>query len=106
MTISAEGTAAAGDLLDRALELYRDLSVALRERITKFKGSSGVGDVDCVKDVEALRAHHKALQTVLEIEAGLVKRNRAGVQGEGGELDLDGARAEILARLAVWAAER
>ncbi len=106
MTISAESTAAASDLLERTLELYRDLSVALRERITRFKGSSGIGDVDCVKDVDALRAHHKALQTVLELEAGLVKRSRAGANGAGGELDLDGARAEILARLAVWPAAR
>lgn len=105
MVVSAEGVAAQGDLLERTLELYRDLSVALREQITRFKG--GIGDsTDATKEMDAaVRAHQKVLLTVLEIEAGLVKRSRAWA-GPGGELDLDAARAEILARLALWPAER
>ena len=41
------------------------------------------------------------LQTIIEIEASLGIRSRAS-DGAGGELDLGAARAEILARLAVW----
>ena len=96
MTISAiEPDRADEDRLARNLELYRDLSVALQERITVIR--AGGGDAGC-KD-----AHQRALQTVHEIEAGLVKKNRSWTDGGGGELDLAAARAEILARLAAWA---
>ncbi len=50
--------------------------------------------------VEAAKASQRQLQTVLELEASLVKRSRT--DGGGPALDLDAARAEILARLAVW----
>jgi hypothetical protein len=102
MTISAERRAAASDLLERTLDMYRDLSVALSERIAEFK--AGIGEADCKKPVGALQAHHRALQTVLDIEASLGIRNRACAAG-GAELDLTAARAEILAKLAVWVAE-
>ena len=105
MTISASDAAADSDRLDRSLELYRDLSVALRGQIAQLKAGTG-GDAGGKGAEEALRSYHRALQTVLEAEAGLVKRSRAGAGGAGGELDLDAARAEILARLAVWVAAR
>ena len=104
MTISASDAAADSDWLDRSLELYRDLSVALRGQIAQLKAGTG-GKADGKGAEEALRLYHRALQTVLDAEAGLVKRSRASVGGAGGELDLDAARVEILARLAVRVAE-
>jgi hypothetical protein len=105
MTISASDAAADSDKLDRSLELYRDLSVALRGQIAQLKAGAG-GDAGGTGAEEALRSYHGALQTVLEAEASLVKPSRAGAEGAGGELDLDAARAEILARLAVRVAAR
>jgi hypothetical protein len=90
------------DRLGRTLDLYRDLTVALRDRITLVKAGTG----EDVKDaLDAVRDHRKVLQTVLEIEASLGIRSRAWAGGTG-ELDLDAARAEIVARLAGWAAAR
>jgi hypothetical protein len=102
MTISAKAETRESDLLERALELYRDLSLALRGQIIALReGAGGSGDP---KERDALvRAHHAALQRVLDIEAGLGKRTQAG---GGAELDLDAARAEIRARLAQWLAGR
>lgn len=105
MTISASDEAADSDRLDRALELYRDLSVALRGQIDNLK--AGVASGKDVKDaVDALKVFTNAMNTAHDLEAGLVKRSRAGAGGAGACLDLDAARAEILARLAVWVAER
>jgi hypothetical protein len=101
MTISAD--AADSDRLERNLALYRDLTVALRDRIM-FLEAGHCNDGKGVADLA--EAHRKALQRVLDIEAGLGKRIKANDGGAGGELDLDGARAEVVARLAVWAAER
>lgn len=105
MTISAlDQTRADEDRLERNLELYRDLTVALRDQITLIK--QGGGDAGCKDVVEAAKAHHKALQTVLDLEASLVKKHKTWTDGSGGELDLAAARTEILARLAAWAGER
>jgi len=108
MTISALEEVRSSELLERNFELYRDLSVALRDRITLLKAGSAFSDKDeqaCKEAVEALKAQHRSLQSVLDIEASLVKRSRCWTDGGGGELDLDAARAEILARLAVWGDE-
>lgn len=105
MTLSASEDAADSDRLGRTLELYRDLSVALRGRIDQLK--AGTAGKDEGKDAEdALKSYQKILQTVLDLEASLVRRREAGAAGAGAGLDLDAARAEILARLAVWAAAR
>ena len=102
-------------MLEGSLELYRDLSVALRGVIARLKadagGFAGGGVADGGKaskseGVESiLSAHRKALQTVLDIEASFGKRRQAWADGAS-ELDLDAARAEIAQRLAVWLAER
>jgi hypothetical protein len=91
-------------LLGRALELYRDLSVALAERIAALKAGIGRKD-ECEDAVRSLDAHRRALQTVIDQEAKIGRRNREWAGGTG-ELDLDAARAEIVARLSVWAAAR
>jgi hypothetical protein len=100
MTISARDQAADSDRLDRSLELYRDLSVALGGRIAQLKAGTGE-DANCEQAADALKAHQRILQTVLDAEASLVKRSKAGAGGASVELDLDAARAEIVARLAV-----
>ncbi len=101
MTISALNQAADLDRLERSLALYRDLSVALSGQIALLKA----GTVDAKEPSEALKAHQRALNSVLEAEASLVKRSRASADGASVELDFDAARAEILDRLAVRAAE-
>jgi hypothetical protein len=102
MTISAFEGSAPSDVLERNLELYRDLFLALKERVALIRAAAGE-DAGCKETVEAVKAHHKALQTVLELEASLVKRSRSWTDAGGGELDLAAARAEIAARLAAWA---
>jgi hypothetical protein len=85
-------------MLGCTLELYRGLSVALSGQLKQLRA----GDVSAAAKVDP-KGLQRALQSVLDAEANLVKRNRAGAGGV--EIDLDSARAEILARLALWAAE-
>lgn len=96
-------------MLEASLELYRDLSVALRGMIARLKATAG-NDVGAAretgKDVEsALTLYRKALQTIIDSEASFGKRRQAWADGAS-ELDLDAARAEIAQRLALWQAER
>ncbi len=105
MKISAAEELRANDMFDRNFEMYRDLSLALRDRITLLKVKVGE-DPACRDTLEAIKAHNKALQTVLELEVGLARQSRIRGAGEGGgELDLAAARAEIAQRLAAWAGE-
>ena len=105
MTISASRRAADKDLLDRSRDLYRDLSVALSEEIEGLKNARA-GNAGWGKEQEdALKSHRKSVQTVIELEANLVRNNKAEAAGGSVELDLTSARDEINARLAVWIAE-
>jgi hypothetical protein len=103
MTISAKADVRDSDLLERAMDLYRDLSVALRRAIDGLQADADTSGGP-KGHLELIRSHQKSLQTVLELEASLGKRTKAG--GGGVELDLDAARAEIRARLAQWLADR
>lgn len=104
MTISASDDAAAGFWLGCTQKLYRDLSVALDVKIEQLK--AGHGSKEDWKDCdEALKALQRTQQSLIEAEARLVKRTDARGAGAGVELDLDAARAEVVARLAVWAGE-
>ncbi|WP_162683190.1 hypothetical protein [Rhodobacteraceae bacterium DSL-40] len=105
MTISAQNGPAEADRLSRTIELYRDLSIALRDRLKLLK-ENALQDLDCSKSLDAVRAHHKALQTVLDLEGNLAKQQRTGTDGAIRELDLDAARTEIASRLSVWLASR
>lgn len=84
------------------LDLYRDLTVALSDRIADLK--SGKAGVDCKKLGSDLADHRKLMQSVFELEANLGKSRKLG-EGAGVELDLGAARAEVLARLAAWDAD-
>lgn len=109
MTTAAFDRGASNIMLETSLELYRDLSVALRGLIARLKADAGVtagAAKESGKELEsALATHRKTLQTVLDLEASVGKRKQAWVDGAS-ELDLDAARAEIAQRLAVWLAER
>lgn len=108
MTTAATDRESSGIMLEASLELYRDLSAALRGTIARLKASAGGDagdDKDAGKQVEQmLGSHRKALQSVLDIEASFGKRKQAWADGAS-ELDLDAARAEIAQRLALWLAE-
>ncbi len=93
------------DVLGRNFQLYRELSLALQDKVTRLKADKDT-DPDCKNTLEAVKAHQRALQTVLELEASLVKRSRSWTDGGGVELDVGAARAEIRARLAAWTGER
>jgi len=103
MTISAKDRDADQERLCHSIDLYRDLSGALIERITHLKQQLGQ-DPECKNLMTSLQSHYRALQTVLDIEARLGKRTTATLDGLGVALDLVAARAEILARLASWVA--
>lgn len=104
MTTSANGRTAEERRLQTAEDLYRDLSEALSAQIAAIKRDHGVKPDS--KDVAAtLTGHRKVLQSAIDIEASLGKRSMATGGGVGVGLDLDGARAEIAARVARWAAE-
>jgi hypothetical protein len=105
MTISAANPVMPSDLLERSLELYRDLALGLRARISRLTSTGSDADVDCKGGQEAIKAHQKALQTVLDIEASLGKSVQSRGAGTSTELDLDAARAEVLARLSLWASQ-
>jgi hypothetical protein len=98
MTISATDRATS-DRLEHSLEMYRDLSEALRGTIAHLK--AGAGEEGCKLSEDVLKAHRRAL-TVLEAEVRLAKQSTGRGAGDG--LDLESARAEILARLALWSA--
>jgi len=88
----------------QSLDLYRDLSVALGERIARLKADL-TDDADCKEALTAMKAHQRILQTVIDAEGSLDKRRQAWVDGVCTELDLGAARSEILARLAAWGSE-
>ncbi len=103
MTISAQEAFDADDMFARNVGLYRDLSVALQARVTHLMNGAGETGADAWKEaMDAAKSHQRQLQTVLELEASLVRRCRSTTRGGGEALDLDAARAEILERLARW----
>lgn len=103
MTISAKAEDRTS-LLDQSLEIYRDLSLALRGHIIALREGAVAGGDDAKKRDDLIKSHQAALSRVLDIEVGLGKRTQA--RGGGVELDLDAARAEIRERLAQWSASR
>ena len=92
-------------MLGRSIALYRDLSLVLQDRIAHLRASPAAGAL-CKEPAAVVQDHHRALQRVLDLEANLGKQRRAWLDGGAVELDLAAARAEVLARLAVWLADR
>ena len=89
---------AAEDMLLRAKDHYRDTSLALKAANERLQAL----DTDEAKKIgDLLRIHWKALQTTIELEIEVEKRNRerAGTV-HGYALDLTAARTEVGRRLA------
>ncbi len=103
MTTPAKAVVRENDFLERTMDLYRDLSLALRKAIVDLQAEAATGEASRGHQ-DLIRSHQKCLQTVLDCEASLGKR--IGTGGGGGGYDLDAARAEIRARLAQWSAGR
>ena len=95
MTDSANDRALDERRLANAADLYRDLSEALTAQLAVLRRHGAADDLG-----KTLQDHHRALQTVLDYEARLGRRNGTIAGGGALELDLAAARAEILARLA------
>lgn len=83
-------------LMEQARGLYRDLTEELIAAIERLKTQDG--EADAKTRSETIRAHRKALQTVLELEVQSLKQaeEARGVH----ELDLEAAREEVLGRIA------
>ena len=85
-------------LLRDAAVLYRETSEALREAADVLKANA---DPEVRRIADLVKDHWKAMQTTLQLEIDLEKRDRerAGIV-HGYALDLDAARREIGRRLA------
>ncbi|MEM7270623.1 MAG: hypothetical protein AAF401_15395 [Pseudomonadota bacterium] len=80
--------------VDNARKLYRDLTAELGAALERLRAQElieGAGKLG-----EALKAHRKALQTVLDFEQAFLKSER---DAKAHDLDLDGARREFFGRL-------
>ena len=102
----AEQSTEVQSTLDRARTLFADLSKALEAEIDRlqFEERTADGEARLKIVTELIRQNQKALGTVLDIEAKLMR----DPDGTGGPrraaLDLEDARAEIARRLARLAA--
>ena len=87
-------------ILDRARKLFADLSRSLDGEIDRLQaGKDTENDKELTKELtDLVRQNQKALQTVLEQEAKLMREAEKQRPGEG-VIDLDQARAEIARRL-------
>lgn len=94
MTISKDSAAGAERLLAHARQLYQNLAQELTRAIRVL--NSGAEDDSAKGRAETIRAHRKALQTVLDLEIQLAKDIKPE---EKHGIDLEAARAEIYQRL-------
>ncbi|HEU0221577.1 MAG TPA: hypothetical protein VFR34_05120 [Paracoccaceae bacterium] len=91
-------------LIGHARMVYRGLSEALAEAISTLRQGED-RSADAKGRLELIKSHYKALQTVIEIEVGLGKRNKGGDGSGAAELDLAAARDEIHRRISLLRAE-
>ncbi|WP_340109100.1 hypothetical protein [Pikeienuella sp. HZG-20] len=82
-------------LLAHARQLYQNLAHELTCAIRVLH--SGAEDLAARGRAETIRAHRKALQTIIDIELQLAKETRRPEQSH--EIDIEAARAEIYRRL-------
>lgn len=81
-------------LMEQARSLYRDLNEELMAAILRLKCDDS--DLDAKTRSDTIRAHRKALQTILELEVQFLKQAEKGRDTH--ELDLEAARAEVMGR--------
>lgn len=101
MSVSAHNRVSEAETLTDTLELYRDLSAALRDRIEVLKSDRPSQD-GCRSSIDTIQAHYKALHFLLELEDSIGRETLEKKEGSVEQLDLESARAEIAQRLSVW----
>ncbi|QIE54516.1 hypothetical protein G5B40_03145 [Pikeienuella piscinae] len=95
MTHPRIDAATAERLIAQARQLYQNLGYELAKAIRVLH--SGAEDLAAKGRAETLRAHRKALQTVLDLELQLRKESQNPEKSN--EIDLEAARDEIYRRL-------
>lgn len=81
-------------LMEQARSLYRDLNEELIAAIERLKADDSYHEAKTRSDT--IRAHRKALQTILELEVQFLKQTEKGQVAH--ELDLEAARTEVMGR--------
>ena len=71
-------------LIEQAMSLYRDLNTELLAAIERLKSDDC--DLDEKTRAETLKAHRKAIQTVLDLEVQFLKQVKGGDDPDDGEL--------------------
>ena len=82
-------------LVEGARALYADLTAQLQQTLAQLKRDYLTDEAKGLAD--ALKAHRKALQTLLDIELSFGKSAEGTKTSD--DLDLDAAKTEILGRL-------
>ncbi|MFV0473506.1 MAG: hypothetical protein ACK5MQ_04790 [Pikeienuella sp.] len=82
-------------LIANARQLYQNLGNELAHALRIL--NSGAEDLAAKGRAETIRAHRKALQTILDLEAQFEREQ--GKLTTGNEIDLEAARSEIYRRL-------
>lgn len=82
-------------IVEEARRLYYDLASELARALGTLR--SGTEDPEAKSRADTIRAHRKALQTILDIQTKFVSEADKG--GGGYEIDLEAARREIHSRL-------
>ena len=82
-------------ILKTARGLYEDLAEELEGAIRRLK--SGVDDVEAKARAETIKAHRRALQTVLELEAQFLREAERADKLRA--IDVEAAKREIYRRL-------
>ncbi|WP_157982117.1 hypothetical protein [Oceanicella sp. SM1341] len=80
--------------------MYETLSEALAAAIADLRDEAGQDPATARARLDLIRSHHKALQTVIDIEVSLEKRSKEPGGAGAGALDLDAARTEVWRRVA------
>jgi hypothetical protein len=89
----------------RACEVYDSLSETLTITIRKLNAGEPAPPLT-PEELDALKAHQRAILTVLDYEAQLIKRRTGDPPGADAALDLEAARLEVARRLDRLAAAR
>jgi hypothetical protein len=88
----------------RACEVYDSLSKHMTAAIRKL--AAGSTPPLTPEEQDALKAHQRAILTVLDYEAQLIRRRPGDARGADAALDLEAARLEVARRLDRLAAAR
>lgn len=95
MTKPNADRAAVARLIANARQLYQNLGTELAQALRTL--NSGAEDLAAKGRAETIRAHRKALQTILDLEAQFEREH--GKPEAANEIDLEAARREIYRRL-------